>query len=180
MNLLDHFRAMARNNAWSNYRLIKACAALSEGDFRAKRVSFFPSIQLTLHHNLIVDWFYLDVLEEGGRGYGVYRPSEEFATATSIAEAQSATDRRLTDFCDRLTEADLERKVAVPRPTPVPPERIADLLAHLFVHQIHHRGQAHAMLAGTNIPPPQLDEFFLEGDAALNADDLAALKLSRR
>jgi uncharacterized damage-inducible protein DinB len=26
---------------------------------------------------------------------------------------------------------------------------------HLFAHQIHHRGQAHAMLAGTPLPPPQ-------------------------
>ena len=38
------------------------------------------------------------------------------------------------------------------------------LLPHLFQHQIHHRGQAHAMLAGTGVAPPQLDEFFLDWD----------------
>ena len=42
------------------------------------------------------------------------------------------------------------------------PERLDAVLAHLFQHQIHHRGQAHAMLAGTDVPPPQLDEFFLD------------------
>jgi uncharacterized damage-inducible protein DinB len=82
-------------------------------------------------------------------------------------------------FCDRLGEADLDRKVVLKRRTPVPPERIGDVLAHLFVHQIHHRGQVHAMLAGTDVPPPQLDEFFLEGDAPLIANDLAALGLGR-
>ncbi len=43
-------------------------------------------------------------------------------------------------------------------------ERTDAVLAHLFQHQIHHRGQAHAMLAGTPVPPPQLDEFFLDFD----------------
>ena len=43
-------------------------------------------------------------------------------------------------------------------------ETIGNTLLHLFQHQIHHRGQAHAMLAGTSVAPPQLDEFFLEFD----------------
>ena len=179
MNLLDHYRAMARNNAWSNYRLLKASRALSQGEFAAKRTSLFPSVQLTLHHILIVDWYYLDVLEEGGRGYDVYRPPEEFPSAASIADAQQVSDNQLIAFCDRLGEADLDRKVDVKRRMPAPPERIGDLLAHLFVHQIHHRGQVHALLAGTSVPPPQLDEFFLAGDAPLIVDDLAALGLSR-
>ncbi|MGL1143213.1 hypothetical protein ACSTLN_23785 [Vibrio parahaemolyticus] len=45
----------------------------------------------------------------------------------------------------------------------------------MFQHQIHHRGQAHAMLAGTPVAPPQLDEFFCAGDAPLRATDLAEL-----
>ena len=44
------------------------------------------------------------------------------------------------------------------------PERVSYLLAHLFQHQIHHRGQAHAMLSGAGVSPPQLDEFFLDYD----------------
>ena len=51
-------------------------------------------------------------------------------------------------------------------------ERTQDVLAHLFQHDIHHRGQVHAMLAGTAVAPPQLDEFFLAQDADLRADDL--------
>jgi uncharacterized damage-inducible protein DinB len=49
------------------------------------------------------------------------------------------------------------------------------VLAHLFMHQTHHRGQAHAMLAGTSVKPPQLDDFMLLGDAAQRQADMAAL-----
>jgi len=48
-------------------------------------------------------------------------------------------------------------------------ERADRLLLHLFQHQIHHRGQAHAMLSGTSAPPPQLDEFFSVAEAPLRA-----------
>jgi uncharacterized damage-inducible protein DinB len=61
--------------------------------------------------------------------------------------------------------ADLDRRVVTDRgEARAVTERIDALLAHLFQHQIHHRGQAHAMLAGTAVAPPQLDEFFLDWD----------------
>ena len=56
--------------------------------------------------------------------------------------------------------------------------RLTRLLAHLFQHQIHHRGQAHAMLAGTSVAPPQLDEFFCANEAHLRAAELAELGYS--
>jgi uncharacterized damage-inducible protein DinB len=56
-------------------------------------------------------------------------------------------------------------------------ERIDRTLLHLFQHQIHHRGQVHAMLSGTTAAPPQLDEFFLdhEKERALRAQDFEVL-----
>jgi len=48
-------RAMAYNNAWANHRLLSACAALSQAEFEAPRTSFFPSIQATLNHILVID-----------------------------------------------------------------------------------------------------------------------------
>ncbi len=46
---------------------------------------------------------------------------------------------------------------------------------HLFQHQIHHRGQAHAMLSATAIRPPQLDEFFAIAEAPLRAAEFGEL-----
>ena len=79
-------------------------------------------------------------------------------------------------MCAALTDAQLELPVAIQRSKGVLHETAARLLAHLFQHQIHHRGQAHAMLAGTRVKPPQLDEFFCEQDAQTHAlPELAAL-----
>lgn len=175
--LAQHFRAMARNNAWSNHRLLQACARLSEADYRAPRTSFFPSIALTLNHILVVDWYYLDALEGGGRALEIYAlPDEPCATLADLTEEQRAADRRLIAFCDRLDEDGLGRIAVLVRPGGARyPERVQDVLAHLFVHQIHHRGQVHAMLAGTPAAPPQLDEFFLAQDAPLRAEEFEAL-----
>jgi uncharacterized damage-inducible protein DinB len=54
-------------------------------------------------------------------------------------------------------------------------ERRDRLLLHLIQHQIHHRGQAHAMLAGTTLKPPQLDEFFSVAEAPLRAGEFSEL-----
>ena len=58
------------------------------------------------------------------------------------------------------------------------PERADRLLGHLFQHQVHHRGQAHAMLSGTDVAPPQLDEFWCANEAHLRAAELAEIGLS--
>ena len=173
-----HFRAMARNNAWSNHRLLKACRELSQDEFEAKRVSFFPSLQLTLNHILLVDWYYLDGLEKGGRGLPVFESEVPFPTLPDLAVAQMAADTRLVRYCDGLTEETLEDTVTLDRGAQgLHREAAHAVLLHLFVHQIHHRGQAHAMLAGTRIKPPQLDEFFLAGDAPLREHELHELGL---
>jgi uncharacterized damage-inducible protein DinB len=178
MQLSEHFRGCARNNAWSNHRLLKACGQLSQREFEATRVSFFPSLQKTLNHILIVDWYYLDGLEQGGRGPATYAEELPFPRLPELAAAQRESDARLVHFCDALVESDLERVVVLDRGEHgLTREAVHALLAHLFVHQIHHRGQAHAMLAGTPVAPPQLDEFFLAWDAPLRKRDLEELAL---
>lgn len=177
--LAGHFVAMARNNIWSNHRLLQACLALSPAEFAAPRTSFFPSLRATLNHILWVDTYYIDALERDPAVLKRYDdPPPDFADAASLQDAQIRSDRRLLAFCDRQTEPSLAEGLVLPRPnrTP-PPSTVASILEHLFQHQIHHRGQAHAMLAGTAVKPPQLDEFFLAGEEPLRRDELLALGL---
>jgi uncharacterized damage-inducible protein DinB len=184
-SLAHHFYTMAANNAWANHRLLTACARLSHEDFTATRTSFFPSLKATLNHIVTVDWYYVDALERALRGQpvnadarGYFDPQEPFATCAEIMTAQHAVDQRLLKACRDLTDAQLELPVAVLRRSGVEYESATRLLAHLFEHQIHHRGQAHAMLAGTQVKPPQLDEFFCANEAHLRAAELAELGLS--
>lgn len=175
-SLVGTFRAMAYNNAWANHRLLAACARLTQAEFEASRTSFFPSLKATLNHILIVDWFYVDSLEGGWLGPEAWADPTPCATIAALQREQAAVDRRLIAVCAALTDASLSGEVRVNRgDSRIQLERRDRLLLHLFQHQIHHRGQAHAMLAGTSVKPPQLDEFFPAGEAPLRAAELAAL-----
>lgn len=66
------YRAFAYNNAWANNRLLTACAPLSRREFEAEQTGFFPSLQRTLNHTYTVDLFYVDALEGGPLGPGVW------------------------------------------------------------------------------------------------------------
>lgn len=175
MNAPRYFAAMARNNAWANYRLLSACGQLTGDELAKGRTSFFPSLLLTLNHVLTVDWFYVDALEGGTLGPKAWADEVPCKTAAELTAAQRAVDERLLRYCESLTESRLEAEVHIHRERSIQIERVDRTLLHLFEHQIHHRGQAHAMLAGTRIAPPQLDELFMAADAPLRAADFAAL-----
>ena len=184
-SLAHHCYTMACNNAWSNHRLLTACGKLSQADFVATRTSFFPTIKSTLNHILTVDWYYVDALERGLSGAEPNRevdrffdPEEPFDTCTALAVEQRAVDRRLINACAALDDAKLALPIPVMRRAGVQTEAATRLLAHLFQHQIHHRGQAHAMLAGTPVKPPQLDEFFCANEAHLRERELEEIGLS--
>jgi uncharacterized damage-inducible protein DinB len=178
---VHHFVTMAHHNAWANHRLLGACAQLDHAEFVAARTSFFPSIKATLNHIVTVDWFYVAALQRGLEGLGVdpdgrrcFEPEAPFDACAPLAAAQRQVDTRLLALCNGLGAEDLRCTVGVPWRT-VGHETVLRVLTHLFAHQTHHRGQVHAMLAGTSVAPPQLDEFFCEGDAPLRAGDFAAL-----
>lgn len=169
------FRKLARNNRLANHRLHAAIARLEPGEFEAPRTSFFPSIRATLNHILVVDWFYVDALEGGTLGPRAWENEEPFHDIAGLAQAQGLVDERLLALCDALSPEDLGRPVRVHRGARVQIDRCDDLLSHVFQHQTHHRGQLHAMLSGTSLKPPQLDEFIVGDDAAARAADMAAL-----
>ena len=175
VTLLGQLRTQARANRLINHRLHAAMAPLSAADFHAPRVSFFPSLAQTLNHILLVDRYYLAALREEP---DMAAQAERFlpaSTLTELAARQRAFDEDLIAYCDALTEPRLAAEVVIDRGEWKPREQVAHVLAHLFMHQHHHRGQVHAMLAGTAIEPPQLDEFLLPSDARFRAPDLAQL-----
>jgi len=181
-SLSHHFLTEACNNAWANHRLLRACCMLSPEDFAARRTSFFPSIKATLNHILTVDWYYVEILERSVAGLPAhpearrhFAVAEPFTDCAELSRAQHESDRRLIALCESLTDDRLDAEVQLPRRTGIEPDRLRRILAHLFQHQIHHRGQAHAMLAGTSVAPPPLDEFFCTGEADLRATDFAEL-----
>ena len=178
-SLARHFLVMARANRLANHRLNGACLALTHDEWLAPRTSFFPSIAATLNHILIVDWYYLDALEEGGRGAATFANEMPCATMAELAREQRIADEGLIAFCGRLDDEALARRVAFDRGARGRPlDRLDRTLPHLFMHQTHHRGQVHAMLSGTSTAPPQLDEFLMETDAVFRKADMEAVGMT--
>lgn len=174
MDLCQQLRIQAHANALSNHRLGAAMAGLPAAAWTAARTSFFPSLSQTLNHLLAVDGYYVGALH-GDAGlreaYAAFRPCEHVA---DWQRRQRASDLRLVGFCDLLDAAAVEAWVDLPRSDHVQRERAGHVLAHLFNHQTHHRGQVHAMLAGTPVAPPQLDEFMMPSEAHLRVPDMQA------
>ena len=177
--LLRYLRIQAHANRLANHRLHGAMAALPAAELHAPRVSFFPSLMATLQHILAVDVYYIAALHGEVDMVAQYKglvPHESLAT---LAPAQAAADQRLIRFCEALDPAGLDAEVQMQRSATlnerVQRDRVQHVLAHLLNHQVHHRGQVHAMLAGTAVKPPQLDEFMMPSEAHLRTADMAAL-----
>ncbi len=176
--LLTHVRQMAANNRWSNARLHAACTTLPAAEHHRERGAFFGSIHATLSHILMIDEWYLAGLA-GERPGAVRYGTVVHASLAALTAAQEEADRRLLQFCAGL---DVGRLGATASWEDVDGDRHAErvdlVLTHLFVHQIHHRGQAHTLLLQAGVAPPQLDEFFLRADAPRRAGELERLGLA--
>ena len=154
------------------------CSRCRVADYEVLCTSFFPSLAQTLEHILAVDLYYLAALHgEADMERQWFSPRRAASRSTSLATAQAHADQRFI--------AHVECARRRPRSTPsstldrgegrIQRERCGHVVAHLLSHQVHHRGQAHAMLAGTSVAPPQLDEFLLPSEAHLRVDDMRAL-----
>jgi len=175
MGLAEHLSRQARANRLANRRLHTALAGLDEAAFHAPRIGFFPSLAATLNHILAVDGYYLAALRgerDMLRRWSEFRPA---ARLDELAARQAAQDEALIAHCDALDDARAAATVTLDRGEQLQHDRAGDVLQHLFMHQTHHRGQAHAMLSGTPAAPPQLDEFLLASDAPLREADLRGL-----
>lgn len=176
MDLLGYLRTQVHANRLANHRLHESMRTLSSEEYRATRTSFFPSLKGTLDHILAVDLYYLAALNGESDMERQWRDAPKCETVADLASAQAAVDLRFVEHVGALDDAGLEDVIAMQRGHGrIQPERRGHVIAHLLQHQVHHRGQAHAMLAGTNVKPPPLDEFLMPSEAHFREADLKAV-----
>ena len=176
MDALRIHRIQARANRLANHRLHGALAALPTPELHTPRTGFFPSLMATLNHILGVDAYYVGALQgrtDGVEAWAAFVPAQALP---ELAERQREVDERLIAWLDAAEPAALDRPVHMPRGGGrVQVDFAALMLQHLFMHQTHHRGQVHAMLSGTAVAPPQLDEFIMPSEPHLRTAEMAAL-----
>ena len=181
LSLARVLSVQAHANRLANRRLQAALANLSTCELHSKRTSFFPTLIGTLNHLLAVDRYYIAALHGEADMEAQYRRFAPHDELVPYASAQDASDQKLIAFCDQLDDAGANAEVAMDRGEGKVQRDLAGyVLAHLFMHQTHHRGQVHSMLSGTHVKPPQLDEFLMPSDAPYRVQDMSALGWSER
>ena len=154
----NNFLQLADYNKWANARLYAAALDLPEQAYRQPVGVFFGSLHGTLNHLLLTDRLWLKRLTGEGE-----HPNQLNAIIhedrDELTRARIAEDLRLISVIERYDEAALAT-VHTYRTTSGNPQSqiLSDILLHLFNHQTHHRGQAHACLSIlTSAEPPALD-----------------------
>jgi len=149
-----HFSMMAAYNRWANARLYDMAAALPDELYRKPIDVYFKSLHGTLNHILTADRIWMYRLE--GKGD---HPSRLNAIIhddiASLRTARVAEDQRIVSFVDNLDDADFEQQREFQTLNGTPQRKyVRDILAHMFNHQTHHRGQAHAALTVLGVREP--------------------------
>jgi uncharacterized damage-inducible protein DinB len=147
----DWMRLMAAYNSEMNRRLHAAADTLSEAQRREDRGAFFGSIHGTLSHLLWGDSIWMSRFAGWPKPEGGIKESVAlFADWPALQAKRAETDAGIEAWAAQVDPAWLastltwfsgaaNREMSKPTWT---------LVAHMFNHQTHHRGQAHAMLTG--------------------------------
>jgi uncharacterized damage-inducible protein DinB len=145
----EYVRTMAAYNAEMNRRLYAAADRLSDADRRAERGAFWGSIHGTFNHLLWADQMWMSRFDGWEKPPVSIKQSAAMMDAFEAMRAKRAElDARLEAWAGRVSTEWLAGSLtwfsgAAQREM----SRKRDVLVvHLFNHQTHHRGQAHALL----------------------------------
>ena len=176
---VDQFKQFAAYNKWANARLYAAALDLSQSSYRLHIGVAFGGLHGTLNHLLLTDRLWLKRLT--GEGDHPNRlDAILYEDRMELARARIAEDERLITIIEKYDEAALRGLHSYRTGSGMPQSQVlGDILMHLFNHQTHHRGQAHACLSIlTGDEPPSLDLLvFQRGGTAPDLEKLTSRRL---
>ena len=154
---------MAEYNQLMNQRIFKASSALSGDSLTKDKGAFFKSIIETLSHIMIGDILWLKRFAKHPAFYNSLQPLNKikqpkrldailFPEITSFTEERAILDKAIIDWCNELKENDIDAPLKYTNfKGEIHNKRLGDLVLHLFLHQIHHRGQVTTLLSQENV-----------------------------
>jgi uncharacterized damage-inducible protein DinB len=150
----QHFALMAEYNAWANARLYRMAGHLTDEQYRRDVSAYFGSLHGTLNHLLVADRIWMWRLTGGGEA-PTRLDAILFGDLPQLAEARRSEDERLVKLVESLTDAQLDAALEYRTLNgSAAQQKLREVLAHLFNHQTHHRGQAHAILTALGVKEP--------------------------
>jgi len=141
---------MAQYNQWQNANLIESVSQLDAADRAKDMGGFFTSIEQTCFHVVWGDSIWLSRFSDfnAPRQQSIGESIRECDNWSEYETRRPSIDAFICDWAAGITASELAgdltffssavgREITKPR---------ALLITHFFNHQIHHRGQVHAML----------------------------------
>jgi uncharacterized damage-inducible protein DinB len=155
--MIEGYRQLARYNQWANAHLYATALKMPQERYRASTGVFFRSLHGTLNHLLVADRVWLRRLT--GIGPDPRKLDEILCDdRRQLAVEREAEDVRIIAVVDGYDAAALNRSLSYQTMSGQPQEQtLADILRHVFNHQTHHRGQAHACVSMLGLEAPPLD-----------------------
>jgi uncharacterized damage-inducible protein DinB len=162
MNAHDHFKLLARYNAWATQRLLTACEALSEEQYRQDVGLFFKSIHGTFNHLLVGEHLLWYPRFAKGISPKLTLDMEAEPVRERLAQALKGGAANWQPLIESWPAERFEGKLnytttngqALSLP-------FAATLTHVFNHSTHHRGQITSALTMFGQPCPVLDLVYM-------------------
>ena len=168
-----YVRVMAAYNAEMNRRLYAAAERLGEAERKADGGAFWSSIDGCFNHILWADGLWLARFEERPvRATPMAQSGAMHDDFTALQGARTSMDQAISDWAEGVTDAWLAgvvtwHSMAAGRDMTAARSLLA---VHMFNHQIHHRGQAHALITRAGEKTGDTDlPFVLSPDAIAGA-----------
>jgi uncharacterized damage-inducible protein DinB len=161
----DHVRLLARYNIWQNKSLIEAASTLSDAERSADRGAFFRSIHGTFSHVLWGDRMWMHRFSSSPKPDGGIAQSAVHVTDwNDLVGQRKNMDGDIQNWANEVSAEWLAGSttwVSSAAKQEFTRKRW-HLVAHMFNHQTHHRGQIHAMLTAAGAKPDDTDLMLLD------------------
>lgn len=160
----EYCQMMARYNAWQNAGLREVVGGMPHDAVMRDQGAFFGSIFATLNHLLWADqlWFGRFGIGPGRQGT-IAQSTEMTPTVVAWGAERYRMDVLIATWAAGVTAVDLTgtfsyQSVVMGGEVSKP---MGQIVAHVFNHQTHHRGQVHAMLTAQGVLTEDTDLVFM-------------------
>lgn len=159
----SQLKLMAEYNQLMNERIFEASNNLSNSTLSEDKGAFFKSIIMTLNHIMIGDILWLKRFSKHPSDYTSLKQMSEFQQAerldqilfndmTLFYKERKKLDEIIIEFCNELKEEDINNSLNyINFKKEKHCKKFGHLILHVFLHQIHHRGQVTTLLSQENI-----------------------------
>jgi uncharacterized damage-inducible protein DinB len=163
MSLLKQFELLGEYNQLMNQRLYESASKLPSEILKENKGAYFKSLLGTLNHLLVGDIIWLSRFatnpsSKDALSYfaNIEKPQslsmELYSELSELKIEREKIDKLIIVWLNSLSNEDLSSKIKYTNMKGVSFQKeFASLINHLFLHQVHHRGQATTLLSQLNV-----------------------------